>query len=116
MGVIPPATATPWVDPMSSVRELFESMEYGPAPEDASVARQWLSEQGPSFGHWIGGQWREAQEHFASVNPATLETLADIGRGNSDDIDAAVNAAREALGPWQALTTTSSIATALPRR
>ena len=103
MGVIPPATATPWVDAMSSVRELFESMEYGPAPEDASVARQWLLEQGPSFGHWIGGQWREAQEHFASVNPATLETLANIGRGNSDDIDAAVNAARNALEPWQAL-------------
>ena len=103
MGGIPLHIATPWVEFMSSVKELFESMEYGPALEDASLAKQWILEQGPSFGHWINGQWRLAKTQFDSINPATGEVLANIGQGNNDDIDAAVRAAREALESWQAL-------------
>jgi len=78
-------------------------MEYGPAPEDADRARQWISEQGATFGHWINGAWTGASHHFESVNPATQETLARIGQADSSDVDAAVAAARQALGPWQAL-------------
>ncbi len=78
-------------------------MEYGPAPEDAAAARQWISDQDSLFGHWINGDWREAASHFDSVNPATGDVLAKIGQAGSEDIDSAVTAARQALGPWQAL-------------
>ena len=40
-------------------------MEYGPAPEDAvGRARQWISEQGVTFGHWISNVWTDASHHF----------------------------------------------------
>ena len=88
---------------MPDIRELFESMEYGPALEDAAAARQWISDQDSLFGHWINGDWTEATAHFDSVNPATGDVLARISRAGSKEIDAAVAAARQALGPWQAL-------------
>ena len=88
---------------MPDIRELFESMEYGPAPEDAAAARQWISDQDSLFGHWINGDWTEATSHFDSVNPATGDVLARISRAGSKEIDAAVAAAQQALGPWQAL-------------
>ena len=78
-------------------------MEYGPAPEDAARARQWISERDATFGHWINGAWTGASHHFESVNPANQETLAMIGQAGSSDVDAAVSVARQALGPWQAL-------------
>ena len=78
-------------------------MEYGPAPEDADRARQWISERDATFGHWINGAWTGASHHFESVNPATQETLARIGQAGRSDVDAGVAAARQALGPWQAL-------------
>ena len=78
-------------------------MEYGAAPEDATAARQWISDQASIFGHWINGDWTEAASHFDSINPATGDVLAKIGQAEGEDIDAAVTAARQALGPWQAL-------------
>jgi aldehyde dehydrogenase (NAD+) len=80
-------------------------MEYGPAAEDAAAARQWISDQDSLFGHWINGEWTEAAFHFDSVNPATGDVLARVSRAGSKEIDAAVAAARQALGPWQALST-----------
>ena len=38
-----------------SVKEIFESMEYGPAPESAAEALAWLVDQGDRFGHFIDG-------------------------------------------------------------
>ena len=88
---------------MSRVRELFETMEYGPAPEDASLAKQWIESHDGIFGHWIDGQWSQATQHFESINPATEKNLAAIGQGLDADVNAAVSAARNALKPWQEL-------------
>ena len=88
---------------MSRVRELFETMEYGPAPEDASLVKQWIESHDGIFGHWIDGQWSQATQHFESINPATEKKLAAIGQGLDSDVNAAVSAARNALKPWQEL-------------
>ena len=88
---------------MSRVRELFETMEYGPAPEDASLAKQWIESHDGIFGHWIDGQWSQATQHFESINPATEKKLAAIGQALDADVNAAVSAARNALKPWQEL-------------
>ena len=61
-----------------SVKEIFESMEYGPAPESAADAFAWLVDQGDRFGPFIDGAFREAGETFKSRNPANGETLAEI--------------------------------------
>ena len=41
----------------SSVREIFETMSYGPAPEAQDSAQQWLAKHEHKFGHFIDGNW-----------------------------------------------------------
>ena len=89
----------------SSVVEKFHSMEYGPAPEDASEVTKWLDAHGRAFGNYIDGKWTAVgAESFETKNPATGEVLAKVATASAADVDAAVKAARAALPAWQALT------------
>jgi aldehyde dehydrogenase (NAD+) len=90
---------------MSTIAEIFETMEYGPAPESAGPAVHWLEEHGRTFGHWIGGAWREPAEgeHFDTSNPANNRVIARIAQGSAADVDAAVRAARDAFPAWRDL-------------
>jgi aldehyde dehydrogenase (NAD+) len=89
----------------SSIVEKFESMEYGPAPEDASEVYRWLDAHKRAFGNYIDGAWTKVTgETFETRNPATGEVLAKVAEATSGDVDTAVNAARAALPGWQALT------------
>jgi aldehyde dehydrogenase (NAD+) len=54
---------------------------------------------------FIGGEWHSASRRLPLENPSTGEQIGEIAAGDSDDVDAAVNAARKALdGTWGALT------------
>ena len=88
---------------MPKIAELFETMEYGPAPESADPARAWIGGHGAEFGHFIGGAWTAASKTFETLNPASEEILARIGQGSPEDVDAAVRAARGAQQAWAAL-------------
>ena len=83
-----------------TVQDIFETMEYGPAPEDAKPAYDWLDRHKRKFGHFIGGDWTSAGKGFPSKNPATGETLAAISQASAKDIDKAVAAARKAQKAW----------------
>ncbi|MFZ1009568.1 MAG: aldehyde dehydrogenase family protein [Candidatus Sulfotelmatobacter sp.] len=89
-----------------SIADKFVSMEYGPAPEDAKDALLWLDGHHRRFGHFIGGDWCQPVEgiFFDSINPATGDKIATVAQGSAADIDAAVQAARNALPAWQSLT------------
>ncbi len=89
----------------ASVKEIYQSMEYGPAPESAEVAQAWLERRGRRFGHWIDGRAREAREGgtFATYHPGDGRELAQVTQGTEADVDAAVAAARAALPGWRAL-------------
>ncbi|MBF9048990.1 aldehyde dehydrogenase family protein [Roseobacter sp. HKCCD9010] len=87
-----------------STREIFDSMDYGPAPEGDAEARDWIADKGPAFGHFIDGAFTEPGETFASNNPANGETLAEISQGSAADVDMAVAAARRAFPKWAKLT------------
>ncbi|MGI9038477.1 MAG: aldehyde dehydrogenase family protein [Gemmatimonadota bacterium] len=89
---------------MSDVTEIFETLEYGPAPESTGPAIEWLEGHGRSFGHFIGGEWVEPEggERFEALNPGTAGPLAQIAQGSQSDVDAAVAAARAALPGWSA--------------
>ena len=66
----------------SSVLEKFESMQYGPAPEDASEVTRWLDARGRRFGHFVNGDWISAgEEALPTRNPATGEVLAAVAKG-----------------------------------
>ncbi len=90
---------------MPKIAELFETMEYGPAPEAADEARAWIAERGPRFGHFIGGAWCEPAggEFFATLDPSNEERLGEIAQGSGDDVDRAVAAARAAQRAWEEL-------------
>ncbi|MBY6045222.1 aldehyde dehydrogenase family protein [Phaeobacter italicus] len=86
-----------------TVKEIFETMDYGPAPESAADALAWLVDQGARFGHFINGEFTSPADGFDSKNPANGETLATLSQASQDDVDAAVAAARKAQGKWAAL-------------
>ena len=69
------------------------SMAYDAAPESASIARLQ-----PSYGLFIDGEFSDPSSHeqFASLNPATEETLATVAQASPADVDRAVAAARRA--------------------
>ncbi|MBA2666803.1 MAG: aldehyde dehydrogenase family protein [Trueperaceae bacterium] len=88
-----------------TVKAIFETLEYGPAPESDDVARAWLARHGARFGHFVAGTWRASDggETFATIDPATGATLAHLAQGTVGDVDAAVAAARAALPGWHAI-------------
>ncbi|MCE8525314.1 aldehyde dehydrogenase family protein [Ruegeria pomeroyi] len=86
-----------------TIKELFDTMEYGPAPESAAEALAWLVDQGDRFGHFIDGAFTAPGDGFDSRNPATGEVLATLTQANQADVDAAVAAAHKAQPKWAAL-------------
>ena len=81
----------------------FETMDYGPAPESAAEALDWIAIRGPAFGHFIDGRFTPAGKTFATRNPATGTELAQITQGTAEDVDAAVAAATKAFPKWAKL-------------
>jgi aldehyde dehydrogenase (NAD+) len=90
---------------MTSVSEIFQSMDWGPAPESDKPALSWLARYNHTFGHYIGGRFTEPTEGalFDVINPSNRQRLARVSQGSPEDVDAAVTAAREALQRWQEL-------------
>src|SRR5712691_5454081 len=84
-----------------NLMEIFETMEYGPAPESSAPGLAWIKERQP-FGLFINNQWVKPAggQYLDSINPATGKPLAQIAAANSADVDAAVAAARAAFGTW----------------
>jgi aldehyde dehydrogenase (NAD+) len=87
---------------MPTLVEIFETMSYGPAPENAEPARAWLEAHKNSFCLFIGGEWHPPTggHYFDSINPATGETLARIAQAGPEDVDVAVQAAQQAQPAW----------------
>ena len=53
--------------------EIFETMEYSPAPENPALALDWLKEHKSKFGLFINGKWCKAKSGkvFSTDNPAS---------------------------------------------
>ena len=86
-----------------TVRDIFDTMAYGPAPESSSEAMAWIARHPDGFGHWIGGKSAPAERSFETKNPATGKVLAKIAQGSVSEVDAAVAAARRAHPKWAKL-------------
>ncbi len=88
---------------MATVAKLFETMEYGPAPESDAPALEWIKQHDDGrFGHYIDGRWvaPSAGQYFETINPATKAVLARVAQGSKADVDAAVAAANAAAPAW----------------
>ncbi|MEJ2758180.1 MAG: aldehyde dehydrogenase family protein, partial [Anaerolineales bacterium] len=86
-----------------SVKEIFETMEYGPAPESPDAVVAWLDAHGRKFGQFINNQWVEVEgaDTYPSYNPATGEVLAKTAQADQAIVDQAVAAAGKAQKAWR---------------
>jgi aldehyde dehydrogenase (NAD+) len=84
------------------IKEIFETMEYGPSPESPSPANDWLTRHERKFGLFIDGKWHQpaSGKHFDSHSPSDKKFLAKIAEANKKDVDKAVDAAAKALPLW----------------
>src|SRR5215469_423125 len=88
---------------MPTVKEIFATMEYGPAPESPDFVNAWLEKHGRRFGHFINGQFVEGSSTFEVINPANKAMIAEVSQGSSAEIDQAVQAAAAAFEHWRTL-------------
>jgi aldehyde dehydrogenase (NAD+) len=87
---------------VTSAAPPVRSWDYAPAPETVKV------EIRPEYDLFIGGEFVASKggKRFATVNPATEETLSKITEGSVADVDRAVASARKAFKGWSALKAT----------
>ena len=88
---------------MPTIKEILQTMDYGPALETTKEALAWLDQHGRRFGLFIDNAWSEAGETFATNNPADGAELAQVTQATNDDVERAVLAARRAQPGWVAL-------------
>lgn len=88
---------------MPTIKEILQTMDYGPAPEGTKEALAWLDQHGRRFGLFIDNAWSEAGATFATNNPADGSELAQVTQATADDVERAVQAARRAQPGWVAL-------------
>jgi aldehyde dehydrogenase (NAD+) len=73
--------------------------EYETAPESRDIVT--LRER---YGHFVGGEWLEPKETYTTISPATEEPLAEVGQATEEEVQLAVQAARDAFeNGWSAL-------------
>ena len=77
---------------MSKIKEILDTMDYGPAPEADDHARAWLAAHQGGFGHFIDGGFTtpNSGRTIPVRDPARDESLAVVAHGSPDDLDAAV--------------------------
>src|SRR5688572_25863658 len=87
---------------MSTLLDVFKSMEYGPAPESPSAVNAWLEEHNRKFGLFINNEWvtPKGAKYFGSYDPSSEELLAEMVQAGQKEVDAAVAAARGAFEGW----------------
>ncbi len=80
-------------------------MVYGPAPESAAQANEFLNSHERTFQLFIDGAWKSPASgiYFDSYNPAKKQVLAKLAQANEQDVDDAVAAANKALPEWVAI-------------
>ena len=62
----------------STVGAIFESMDYGPAPESQKEANRWFDNHNRKFGHFVNGEWYqpEGRDYYTSkVNALSYKLL-----------------------------------------
>jgi aldehyde dehydrogenase (NAD+) len=87
---------------MSTLLEIFHTLEYGPAPEAPDAVHAWLDERGRKFGLFINNEWvtPKGAKYYPSYNPSNNELLAETVQAGQKEVDSAVAAARAAFETW----------------
>jgi aldehyde dehydrogenase (NAD+) len=65
---------------------------YAPAPESRDIVRL-----DKGYGLFVGGDWLEPTETYTTISPATEEPLAEVAQASPEEVEQAVEAARDAF-------------------
>ncbi len=84
---------------MTTLLDVFKTMQYGPAPESPAAARAWLDEHSRKFGLFINNEWvrPKGAKYYASHDPSNGELLGETVQATQKEVDEAVAAARAAF-------------------
>ena len=83
----------------SSGEVVPRGFDYAPAPESRGIVSI-----RDTYGLFVGGEWRAPSETYTTLSPSSEEPLAEVGQAGGADVDAAVDAARDAFeGEWSGL-------------
>jgi acyl-CoA reductase-like NAD-dependent aldehyde dehydrogenase len=77
------------------------TLDYAPSRESTAIVHI-----APSYDLYIGGAWVEprSERRLTTINPATEEPLAEVAEAGAEDVDLAVQAARDAYDDvWAAM-------------
>ena len=87
-----------------NILQRYDAMDYAAAPEARGEADAWLKATDFSEALFVDGKWREAASgrDFAVREPSTGKELCRVAEAGTEDVEAAVAAARRALPKWQA--------------
>jgi aldehyde dehydrogenase (NAD+) len=90
------------------VTELERKQDRAPIPADWTYASapesRDIVELRERYGHFVGGEWLEPMETYATIDPASEEQLAEVGQATEAEVQLAVEAAHEAFANgWSAL-------------
>lgn len=92
-------------DNKTTAADLYESMEYGPAPESDKAAMEWVDGGKRKFGPYVGGKFRPVgnRKTIEVTAPADGRALGATAQSTKKDVDDAVAAAKEAQKDWAKL-------------
>lgn len=93
---------------MITIKEIFNTMEYGTAPESADTAEAWINDKVSTDGEigrfnlFIDGKFvtPDGAKMMTVTAPATGKTLAQVVDGTADDVAKAFTAAAKAQKKW----------------
>ncbi|HET8528875.1 MAG TPA: aldehyde dehydrogenase family protein, partial [Gaiellaceae bacterium] len=84
---------------MTDLQPIPDDWTYAPAPESRDIVTL-----RPSYGLFVGGEWREPSETYETISPRDEEPLAQVAQATEQDVDRAVTAARDAFADgWSQL-------------
>ena len=87
------------------VKQIFETMDYGPAPESRAFADEWLDAHARKFELYIKGKWQKplSGNYIKTISPSDKAVLAEFAASGVRDVAKAVSAATAAQPGWWAL-------------
>ncbi len=87
---------------MTTLLDIFKTMEYGPAPESPAAVEAWLDEHHRKFGLFINNEWvtPKGAKFYPSYDPSNGALLAETVQAGQKEVDLAVAAARTAFESW----------------
>jgi aldehyde dehydrogenase (NAD+) len=89
----------------TEIQRIYDTMEYGPAPESREAVDQWLATHAHKMKLFINGQWQDPSDgqYFDVNNPASGEKLTSVAEASQKDVNQAVTAAKAALPVWEGI-------------